>query len=337
MPVLAPQFEAPMGPAQGQLEAENLGQSWIQQAAQRQQIQANTQETQARTAQLQAMMPALVAKTQADTAVAAGTIASAAIQQNMRQQAGQQMPQATQDFTDAMQLADWNERADALQQVQARYSWLGQVPESKALDTAIDNARVQAHNSAITDMQLQTQRAIWGQRTAATMYGADQRLQGTLANVGARLQGIEEMGQAAGGRANEQVSALVVKEYGDAATQLEMAASKELDPQQANGLRMQAQAYRQQMLQWANKPVTPAQPATGTTPPTKSTVTAPKGGTPRVTDWQEALKLNPTTQPTYIGPDGMTYNTKRTQDAAVAAQATANAPAEPAAAPAANG
>ena len=315
-PAQAPSVAPEMG-----LQSENDAQNWMTQAAQRQNLQANAQETQARTAQIQAIMPALVAKTNADAAVAQGTLASAVIQQNMRAAAGQQMGPATQEFTDAMQLADWNARADALAQIQAKYSWLGQVPESKALDTAIDNARVQAHQSAITDMQLENQREIWGQRTQATMYGADQRLQGTLAGVQARIQGAEAMAEANGGKANATVNSALIREYGTAATQLEIEASKTLDPNQAAALTQEAQKYRQQM-----EALHPA-PAAGITAPVrapaataaspnaaaaapKTTVTQPAAVPVKVGTWDEAKALKPGTQ--YIGPDGQIY-TRGTQ------------------------
>jgi hypothetical protein len=319
MPAQAPN----VGPSD-LMESANLAQNWMSQAANRANTQANTQETQAKTQQLQMMMPALVAKTQADQAVAQGTLASAVVQQNMRANAGAQMGPATQEFTDAMQLADWNARADALAQIQAKYSWLGQVPESKGLDQAIDNARVQAHQSAVLDMQLENQREIWGQRTQATMYGADQRLSGTMAGVQARVQGAEAMAEANGGRANATVQSALIREYGTAATQLEIEASKALDPNQAASLTQEAQKYRQKMEELNTPPAgagaspgtgapvrapaaTAASPnaaaASGAAP--KSTVTTSPAAPVKVGSWDEAKALKPGTP--YIGPDGIPY------------------------------
>jgi hypothetical protein len=307
MSAVIPQFQDPTGRAQSTLAAANAGENWMTQASQRQQMQAQTEQTEQKTAQLQAMMPALVAKSQADIAVANSTIASAAIQQQFRQQAAEQIPAATQEYTDALKIADFNQRADALSTLQGKYSWLGESPDSKALSKAIDNARVNAHQEAVTDMQLKNQQAIWGQRTDATRYTADQRLTGTLAGVDARIQGIEQVAGNTALKGNVELQRTLLQEYGQAAAKYGIAATTTLDPNAANALNAKAQEYQKKFEQLSSQ-VGAAQAAPAPVAPKpqpKSTVTKVTAKPVKVANWDDARALESGTQ--YTGPDGQDY------------------------------
>ena len=108
MPIQSPEF-TPAQPAATQanlgLTSENDAQNWMTQAAQRQQIgantgdiQAQTAQRQAQTAQLNAVLPAIIAKGQADQLSAQNDIASATATQQMRGQFQSMKPQVIQDI-----------------------------------------------------------------------------------------------------------------------------------------------------------------------------------------------------------------------------------------------
>lgn len=159
-------------------QAQGDTQSWMDQAAQRQQISANTDATQQQTAQrqqqFQALMPALLAKRDADVATAKNSVVSSVIQQNFDRDAANQLPQATQEFTDALKIPDFEAKATAMEGLQAKYGWLGQSNSGKSLATAIDNARMNAHQEAVTNLQLKGQMAIWGNKTQQTFTNQEQ-------------------------------------------------------------------------------------------------------------------------------------------------------------------
>jgi hypothetical protein len=183
MPVLSPEFEAPMGPAQGTLEAENLGQSWVTQAAQRAQIaaqtgqigaqtgliQANTAEAQQNTSQqaqaFQAALPAVIAKNQADQLAAQNDIASATLQQNLRGQWQALKPQVVQDIGDitdpnnipkeADGTPDWTAIYNKYENLQAKYSSLALLPEGKQYYDMIEQGKKDSFEMAAKHAQAQ--------------------------------------------------------------------------------------------------------------------------------------------------------------------------------------
>lgn len=287
------------------LQAQSDQQSWMDQAQQRAQRQ---QQMDQQKQQFQAALPALVAKGQADQLASAAAIASATIQQNFRGQAATQMPQATQDFTDALKIPDFDMKANAMSALQAKYGWLGQTPETKPLAEAIDNARVNAHQEAIAHMQMQrqldqTRAIVEGRTTTANIAaGAKEQVADTAAGArtGAAQIGADARTSAAATGAGAQQSAAVIRAYTEEADALESAAAKEFDPTLKQTLSQKAQVYRDKVdtLSRAAAPAAAAAPA-------KSTVVAPTAAAPsapiKVKSWDEAKALQSGTH--YVNPD----------------------------------
>lgn len=160
MPMQAPGTQAGLD-----LAGENDAQSWMTQAAQRSQIQANTQgteattqETQLRSAMFQAQLPALTAKAQADVASAKNEIDSATLQQNLRGEWQSQKPQVVQDIADitdpnnipkeADGTPDWGAIYNKYENLQAKYASLNLLPEGKPYYNMIDEGKKNAFDMA---------------------------------------------------------------------------------------------------------------------------------------------------------------------------------------------
>lgn len=300
-----PQFtpaQAPDTLGRLNIQAQSSQQSWMDQAQERAQRQ---QQIDQQKQQFQAALPALVAKSQADQATSAATLASATIQQNFRKQAADQMPQATQDFTDALKIPDFDMKANAMSALQAKYGWLGQTPETKPLAEAIDNARVNAHQEAIAHMQMQrqldqTRALVEGRKETATITaGSRENVAATAA--GARTDaatiGAGARTEAAATAAGARQASSVIRAYTDEADALESAASKEFDPQLKQTLSQRAQTYRAKVDELSK----------GNPQGPKSTVVSPaaSGAPVKVASWDYAKTLKEGTH--YIGPDGQPY------------------------------
>lgn len=146
------------------LQAANEGQNWMTQAATRQHMQAQTQETEQQTqqqaAQFQAMMPAIVAKSQADVATAKNDLDSAVLQQQLR---GQWQGLKPQVITDIGKLndpdnvpkqpdgtPDWSAYYNKWENVQAKYGALSQLPEGKSYYDMIESGKKNAFQLAVS-------------------------------------------------------------------------------------------------------------------------------------------------------------------------------------------
>ncbi len=132
-------------------------------------------------AQSEILMPVIQAQSQANIATAHASITNAAMMQNLRTQAAATAAPANNEFLDAQKIPDFAAKADAMSALQAKYSWMEQLPEYKGFVTAVNDARLQAHASALANMHLTTQLAV--AKTAS-----DERLAQAQLYSGARIE-----------------------------------------------------------------------------------------------------------------------------------------------------
>lgn len=131
------------------------GQSMMQRASNLRQSKQMEEMRQQQLDQLKVMMPVIQAKQQADTATAAAALSISQRQQVLRTQAGVAGPLANSEFLEATSLADWNTQSFELARLQAKYAWMGNLPEYKPFLDAIDKARANAVTRAVTDQTLE--------------------------------------------------------------------------------------------------------------------------------------------------------------------------------------
>lgn len=166
MPIDLPQFDpaqAPSTVAQIGLQGQNDSQSWMDQAQNRQiqQVQSNIAQAQAqRQQQIFALnLPALVAKSQADTLGDQNDAQSALLQQQLRGQWQTMKPQVIADLgsiedpanqkTEADGTPDWTAKYNAYEALQAKYGALSLLPEGKQYYQMIDEGKKNAFNMAL--------------------------------------------------------------------------------------------------------------------------------------------------------------------------------------------
>ena len=264
MPFVGAQFDpaqAPSVPASLDLQSQSDQQNWMTQAAQRQQMGANTQLTQAQTAQLQMLAPVVAAKAAADTVVAQNSLLAATKAQELRAQAGSQYTVAQQEFNDANQLADYNDKATAMSSLAAKWGWLADVgdPQAKAVATQIENARVTSHQEAMTDMQMQMQldrmQMLTGSRVDVAQIGAGAREDVAQIGAGARTDAAQIGANARTGAAtitaNSRNPSTQLDQFSQAADQLtDMAMNA--PPDQAAEMLRRAQLLRTRAQTMAN-------------------------------------------------------------------------------------
>lgn len=118
------------------------------------------------------MQPILAAKHQAEFATATATLTNAKHMEELKTRAATESVQAAKDFTEANQLPDFSKKASALAEVQAKYSWLTMIPEYKGFVETVNNARAEAHMSAMADAKLKEQMEM----TKARLAGPDSPL-----------------------------------------------------------------------------------------------------------------------------------------------------------------
>lgn len=150
MPVV-PQFESQGDAGQAFNAGQNAGMSLMERA---QQMQQRGDQEARQKAIFDTALPLLQAKNQADIATAQATMAGFQRAQALRTKAADQADTAMGEFEDAQQLADWNDKADAMGGLQAKWAWMEQIPEYKPFVNAINDARIQAHTSAMADAKL---------------------------------------------------------------------------------------------------------------------------------------------------------------------------------------
>lgn len=181
MPVYS-EFQSEGDAGQAFNQGQNAGMSMMERA---QQMEQRGAQEERQKAIFQAAMPVIQAKNQADLATAHATINHVVQTQNLMTKAAQVSDTANTEFQDAQQLSDWTAKADALGALQAKYAWMGQLPTYKPFVDAINNARVEAHQSAMADMKLTGDLEIAKANNSTKQYIADQRAQGAadVANI----------------------------------------------------------------------------------------------------------------------------------------------------------
>ena len=321
MPVLSPQFDAAQ-PAATQanlaLQSENDTQNWMTQAAQRQQLSANTQETQARTAQMQAVLPAVIAKAHADQIGAQNAVATATAQQLARASAGPQATAANKEFLGIMGLdPDENpdttsnialsedpvemheQRLNQLSALQAKYSGLELIPEYKPIYNQIEEAKkneyemVAKHLSAKTELEARRYQA--DAMTDRAVIAADARQKVAETTAGARTESAAITAGARKDAAQTTASAGMnreaFKQFSDTALSYEAAALKETDDAKAAQMLSTAKQFRDraQRLQEGS----PASGGAKVTAPDTAAPSAPAG---------EAPASPAVTQPAVVAP-----------------------------------
>jgi hypothetical protein len=187
MPVL-PDFQPEGRPgeaAQALIEGRNAGESWMS-MEQNRQIQA--QQAQEEQAKFIAMLPAIHAKAQADVVTANATVGLATRMQQLRTQAGAVANDANNEFLDASQLSDPESKFQELGRIQAKYAWMGNLPEYKPFLDAVDKSRGDAFHMVtannLADSLLQRTEALVGGReniVEAQQAGATERTGMTVA------------------------------------------------------------------------------------------------------------------------------------------------------------
>lgn len=174
MPVI-PQYMGSANPGQAFNQGLDSGMSMMERA---QQMEQRGAQEERQKAIFQAAMPVIQAKNQADLATAHATINHVVQTQNLMTKAAQVSDAANAEFQDAQQLSDWTEKANVLGALQAKYAWMNQLPTYKPFVDAINNARIEAHQSAMADMKLNNDLELAKVNNSTKQYIADQRLQG---------------------------------------------------------------------------------------------------------------------------------------------------------------
>ncbi len=239
--------------------------SWMAQAQER---QLREQEMQQRAQEVQKneiLKPVIEAKAQADLVGAASQIAGAKRIQEFRTQASLAFNTANNEFLDASQLADWNEKSNALAALQAKYQWMSLVPEYKGFIDTINDERLKAHGSAVADAKLEEQlTAHQMQQEAATERAnilAESRRDVAGTNAGAKVEsaGITAKGRAETSDKNREsrVDIAKFKTYQAAALQNDKDAAKATDADSAAIYRKHAEEFRAKAEEELAKPVEP--------------------------------------------------------------------------------
>lgn len=210
---LAPQFMPEGNTAEGIQAGQSNAQSLMDRADQQRIRDAQEQRAQ----QLNEILtPVRQAQSLADIATAHAAISTATRMQGLRAQAAIAAGPANDEFLAAQswdeplndvpasddtpegnaiqdkQRADatqamWDGRAQRLAQLQAKYSWMAQIPEYKGFVDAVNEARIQTHGSALANLHLteqlaQAQAAVEGRKAVAgVMAGSRQGVADTNA------------------------------------------------------------------------------------------------------------------------------------------------------------
>lgn len=189
MPIVVPEFQGEGSSSQAFDQGEQAGSS-LMERVQRQQILAKQEQDRSQLDSI--LLPVKQAQATADIATAHAALGAATTMQNLRTQAAAVADQANKEFLDAQQITDWGDKADALSGLQAKYAWMAQLPQYKGFVNAINDARLQAHQSALLDLHLQNQlevaktNADARQEIAQTQ--ADERLQAAGIFSNARVE-----------------------------------------------------------------------------------------------------------------------------------------------------
>ncbi len=184
-----PQYQASGRTANQLIGGLEAGQSMMerQQAMQLRQQQADQQ-----LAEFNAKRPVLEAAAAASLASAHASIQNATRMEQLRTQAAAQSDGFNNEFLDAMQLADWNSRSDALSVLQPKISYMALFPEYKGFVDAVNKARIDAHGSAVVDAKLEAQQALEDAKrndaVDAAQVAAESRVKVAEIGAGARTE-----------------------------------------------------------------------------------------------------------------------------------------------------
>lgn len=276
-----PTYVSPQAPdtiAKLGIEAGDHAQSWMTQAANRDQIRANTQETEQRTNQMRAMLPVLVAKGNADIASAQNDITAAANMQSLRAGWQELKPKviddmaaiedpvnqpATEDGT-----PDWEDKYHQYESLQAKYGQLNLFPEGKQYYAMLEERKKNAFDMAVRHNQAQAAldrtRTMVDSRTAIAEDTNSTRRAVADTAAGARVTSAETSAgartTAASTAATAGIDRTAIHEFSKAADDYENAALKEEDPDKSAALMAKANQFRakgQKMIDGAQ----PGQPS----------------------------------------------------------------------------
>jgi hypothetical protein len=183
-----PTFESGGNPSvasQGFEQGVNLGESMMDRAQRRQLLQGREERDKLEEDHKQAaytlMQPVMAAKAQADLAANVATLANAKHNEELKKRAAEESVNAAKEFTDANMLADFDAKASALAEVQAKYSWMAMFPEYKGFVDTLNHTRAEAHLSAIADAKLEEQ-------LANAQAARDARIEGETIKAGSRTE-----------------------------------------------------------------------------------------------------------------------------------------------------
>ena len=165
MPVL-PEFrpvQAPGAESQSFVSGYERGAS-LMERKQRQQMMQEQQEMER--AKFTAMLPAIVAKQQADVSTAAASVANAARVEQLRQQAAQSSTDYNDRFINIMSIPDDKDRSDSLGAFMGEVSWLDNpaLPEYQGFAKTVREERAKSFTQALTNMKLDEQLEMQRQR-----------------------------------------------------------------------------------------------------------------------------------------------------------------------------
>lgn len=220
----------------------------------------------------QILLPVIKAKAQADQISAVSSIANATRIANFRGQAAAVSKPANDEFLDAMQLADWNEKASALAALQAKYQWMSLIPEYKGFVDTINDERLKAHGAAVADAKMEEQltaaqiaadtrqsvaETLAGSRTAVAETSAGARRDVADTNAGARVTAAQLSAEGHAASRETRLDIAKYKALQQSALDADRQAAKATDEDAAKLYRKHAEEFRAQAEKELAKPADP--------------------------------------------------------------------------------
>lgn len=145
-------------PGESPAQFEQGQKSWMDQAQERQ-LHQQTIEKQGM--ELSILRPVLEARKQAealgvaaDVATAKAKLEEAQIQSALRVRYSVESKQAQFDYLNAHSLAGWDDKANALGELQQKYSWMSSIPEGKQFLQNLDGERANAETRSMNDERI---------------------------------------------------------------------------------------------------------------------------------------------------------------------------------------
>jgi len=140
------------------------GQSMMARA---QAMRINEERANQQKVEFQAKLPVLAAQAQADLASANASIQNAALMEQFRAKAANESKDLNDEYLKAIQQPSFEDQARSLSALQPRVAYMETLPEYKGFVTAVNNATVRAHSSAIVDRQLNNKLELVDERNQA--------------------------------------------------------------------------------------------------------------------------------------------------------------------------